>query len=309
MPQTSANNNAYPVEPKVQPPTQRFLDTISKEDKLLLDRIMSEPQSCVPIEGFDKKSFERELFSESEEIKPARSSSAIPTLNAAQERLLFSRYNYARYRVCEVVRGCAGKRLPAKAGRELLEWGTLAQELRAQIIQFNLPLVLSMAKRSRLSGLDFNDLVSEGNFALMRSVDKFDVSRGFKFSTYACRAILKSFSRVAMKAGRYRGLFPVELNTDLERSDYVETRRMGVEEDCLDELKHILAANLADLTEVERTVIKERFAIGPVVDEQGTKTLEQVGRMIGVTKERVRQIQNKALDKIRHTLEQQWLAA
>jgi RNA polymerase primary sigma factor len=143
----------------------------------------------------------------------------------------------------------------------------------------------------------------------MRSVEKFDASRGFKFSTYACRAILKSFSRVAMKLGRYRGLFPVELNTELEKGDFVESRRQTMEQDCLEELRQILASNLADLTDVERTVIRERFALGTADVQRTSKTLEQVGAMIGVTKERVRQIQNKALDKIRHTLEQQILAA
>ena len=83
-----------------------------------------------------------------------------------------------------------------------------------------------------------------------------------------------------------------------------------MEEDCVDELKEILIANLAGLSEVETTVIRERIAIKPPSDgDAAPKTLEQVGHIIGVTKERVRQIQNNALKKIRLTLEDRYLAA
>ncbi len=97
----------------------------------------------------------------------------------------------------------------------------------------------------------------------------------------------------------------------MERSDYIEKRREGVEEDCVDELKDIMVRNVANLSEVEHTVIRERFALGPPVDAEmpSPKTLEQVGHIIGVTKERVRQIQNNALKKIRGALEDHYLAA
>jgi RNA polymerase sigma factor (sigma-70 family) len=137
--------------------------------------------------------------------------------------------------------------------------------------------------------------------ALLRAVDKFNVERGFKFSTYACRAILKAFSRTAMKANRHRTKFPVEFEPDLEKSDWADKKRDEVEDDCIDELKAIVDRNLADLSTVEQTVIKQRFNWDQSNDE--SLTLEDVGRIIGVTKERVRQIQNKALAKIRAVME------
>ena len=82
-----------------------------------------------------------------------------------------------------------------------------------------------MAKRVRLKDVDFGDQISEGNMALLRAVDKFDASRGFKFSTYACRAILKSFSRQGMKSTRYRQRFPTGFDPSLESSNYPEERR------------------------------------------------------------------------------------
>jgi RNA polymerase primary sigma factor len=137
--------------------------------------------------------------------------------------------------------------------------------------------------------------------ALLRAVDKFSVDRGFKFSTYACRAILKAFSRTAQKASRYRSRFPVEFEPELEKSDWADRKRDIVEEDCIDELKQIVERNLADLSDTEQTVIRRRFNWQD--HEDNPLTLEEVGKIIGVTKERVRQIQNKALLKIRQVME------
>jgi RNA polymerase sigma factor (sigma-70 family) len=233
-------------------------------------------------------------------------------LTASQERVLFLQFNYCRYRVCKLrdkLRG-AGDGFDADMAVELLAWHRRAEQLRDQIAQTNLALVLAMGKRTRMSEVDFGDLVSEGNMALLRAIDKFDVARGFKFSTYACRAILKAFSRAGVKLSRYRGMFPTDFDPALERSDYAETRRAGIEDDCADEIKHIISENRAELSDVEQEVIEHRFAIGRkrLRDPASSPmTLEQVGRIIGVTKERVRQIQNKALEKIRQSLEGDYL--
>jgi len=160
-----------------------------------------------------------------------------------------------------------------------------------------------MAKRTRMSEVDFADLVSEGNMALLRSVDKFDCERGFKFSTYACRAILKAFSRQGVKLSKYRQRFPTDFDPAMEKSNHLETVRRTHEEECADEVKHIVRTNSAELSEVEKTVIAHRFGVDQRPDSPNL-TLEQVGQIIGVTKERVRQIQNKALEKIRDVLEE-----
>lgn len=225
------------------------------------------------------------------------------TLTTAQEIFLFQRYNYARLRITRLLGAPTGDTVPFDTLRELLAWGHRAMDTRGQLARVNLPLVLAMAKRTRLSGLDFNELISEGNYALLRSVDKFDCGRGFKFSTYACRAILKSFSRVAMRTSRYRGQFPTEFDPSLEKSDYVDRKRDDVEFECVHEIRDILQYNRAELNDIEQTVIRERFALDAPSLPAKPKTLEQVGAMIGVTKERVRQIQNKALAKIRLILE------
>ena len=88
----------------------------------------------------------------------------------------------------------------------------------------------------------------------------------------------------------------------MEKSDWSDRKRDAVEEDCIDELKQIVDRNLADLSDTEQTVIRRRFNWEQ--HEEQPLTLEEVGKIIGVTKERVRQIQNKALAKIRKLMEE-----
>jgi RNA polymerase sigma factor (sigma-70 family) len=222
-------------------------------------------------------------------------------MKADEERTMFLRFNFAKRRLCELQKRVARDGLTRELAEEVLDWHRRFEHYREYLVRTNLALVLAMAKRTRLGQVDFAEVVSEGNMALLRAVDKFNADRGFKFSTYACRAILKAFSRTALKASRHRTRFPVEFEPDLEKSDWSDRRREKVEEECIDELKNIVDRNLADLTNVEQTVIRRRFNWQE--EAESPLTLEEVGRIIGVTKERVRQIQNKALAKIRQVME------
>jgi RNA polymerase primary sigma factor len=222
-------------------------------------------------------------------------------MKADEERLMFLRFNYSKRKLTLLQKKIAREGLTKELALKFVDWHRRFEHFREYLTRTNLALVLAMAKRTRLGDIDFAEIVSEGNMALIRAVDKFNVERGFKFSTYACRAILKAFSRTALKANRHKTRFPVEFEPDMEKSDWSDRKRDIVEEDCIDELKQIVDRNLADLTEVENTVIKRRFNWQQ--EDEHPLTLEEVGRIIGVTKERVRQIQNKALSKIRHVME------
>jgi len=225
-----------------------------------------------------------------------------PTLmKAPEERLMFLRFNYSKMRLLKLKKTIEKDGLTRDLAEQFLEWHRKFEHFREYLVRTNLALVLAMAKRTRLGDLDFAEVVSEGNMALLRAVDKFNVDRGFKFSTYACRAILKAFSRTSLKASKYKTRFPVEFEPDYEKSDWTDRRRDAVEEDCVDELKQIVDRNLAELSDVEQTVIRRRFNWQQ--QEDSPLTLEEVGQIIGVTKERVRQIQNKALTKIRTVME------
>lgn len=264
---------------------------------------------------FKQKNIERELFTFDEEPKLPLTSWYQPTredlenqklttpqlMSAAEERLMFLRFNYAKKKLQQLDKKVKQQGLTGELADQVIEWHRRFEHFREYLVRTNLALVLAMAKRVRLGDVDFAEVVSEGNMALLRAVDKFNIDRGFKFSTYACRAILKAFSRTAMKHNRHRTKFPVEFEPDLEKSDWADKRRDQVEEDCIDELKAIVDRNLADLSTVEETVIRRRFNWDQVDDS--SLTLEDVGKIIGVTKERVRQIQNKALGKIRAVME------
>lgn len=313
-------------------PVGASLRLLSDDEQRLLARRLSDPCECIYDPCFEDPSAEPTLMGpmpgspvalRRSSKRKSRSSddSGLDllagmgrlSLTPEQERHLFLRLNYARFRVMRLLQKYAGQALSVEAVRELLKWEGVADQTRNELVRANVPLVLAMARRTRINSVDFSDLISEGNLALLRSVDKFDSSRGYKFSTYACRAILKSFSRVATRTARYRGHFPTEFDPTLEKSDSVNQKRSELEDRCISELRWILGQNLAQLSDVERQVIRARFAIEEdeeveISDEAKAKTLEQVGEMIGVTKERVRQIQNKALTKLRGILEEGVLA-
>jgi len=264
---------------------------------------------------FKNRNIERELFTFDEEPKLPLTSWYQPTredlennklttpqlMSAAEERLMFLRFNFAKRKLQQLDKKVKQQGITQELADLVIEWHRRFEHFREYLVRTNLALVLAMAKRVRLGDVDFAEVVSEGNMALLRAVDKFNVERGFKFSTYAFRAILKAFSRTAMKHNRHRTKFPVEFEPDLEKSDWADKRRDQVEEDCIDELKAIVDRNLADLSSVEETVIRRRFNWDQADDS--SLTLEDVGKIIGVTKERVRQIQNKALGKIRAVME------
>ncbi len=302
------------LAPTTKLPMVPVLRRLVENDRELLEKRLSEPIECVYNPVFRSSTVPGDNGNSQADDSAADSSSAAgrtDLLTPESERTLFLRYNYCRNRVLRILRKHRGKRLTAAAARELLHWERLALETRVDIIRANTSLVLAMARRSRNSGVELSELISEGNLALLRCVDKFDAARGFKFSTYACRAILASFSRAGMKAARHRAFFPAPYDPAMERSDHLENKREQVEYDCVDELRRILFENSADLSRVERRVLDARFLLDRKDPADGARrrTLDQVGVLLGVSKERVRQIQNQAMIKLRAVLEDRLLAA
>ena len=272
-----------------------------------------DPMDFVAHESFSSRKTEERLFGPGAEAIDVPAWSYLPeaaddldgmighrrALRAPQEVQLFLRYNYAKYRLRELLAARRRGGRPAQSG-ELLLWYRRMMECKESLARANLALVVAMAKRTRIANVDFAELISEGNMALLRALEKFDVSRGFKFSTYACRAILKSFNRLASKTGRYRKYFPTEFDPELEQPDPHVSRQDIEHREWVEELHHVLRANRAALSSLERKVVAQRFALGSK-DGKGL-TLSEVGRRVGLTNERVRQIQNAALRKLRAVL-------
>jgi RNA polymerase sigma factor (sigma-70 family) len=320
------SNNLKRLRPKAKLPTAAVMQRMTTMDRRLLTQILSETMECVYHPSFRLASAARQLMvplpdlAESVAGAPERDGLAgdvvLPprhrVLNADEEQQLFLRFNYCRYRMMRLVRAHNDKRLGAQAARELLRWAYATLRTRNHIVRLNTSLVMAMARRTRTAGVELGDLVSEGNLALLRCVDKFDCSRGFKLSTYACRAIMSSFARLGAKSARYRTHFPTVYDPSFERSDYVETQRENEAADCVSGLKLILSNNSAELSQVERRVINARFALdraGRKLNPPRGRTLEQVGALLGVSKERVRQIQNRALRKLRTVIDENVLVA
>jgi len=174
-------------------------------------------------------------------------------------------------------------------------WRQRRQRIRSAIIQRNLGLVYSCAARFRSGYVDFDDLRSEGLLALVRAVDWYDPWRGNRFSTYACHAIIRAMIRLSRQSRKHLSSFPL--------TDDAKTEALAEQESWTDvyvpRLQRVMAGNLCDLTDRESDILGLRFPS----DDSPRRTLEEVGSTCGLSKERVRQIQNRALRKLRHVLE------
>lgn len=309
--------------PDIASAEMRFPKALPAADRNKVAALLPEPIDYIDNEQFVQPDAEGAIFADDQHVPRASTgwysrlahdrkvdtslkASTLPLLTAAQERAIFTQYNYARYRAEQARQSIHPKRMSVKKCRDMIAWHERALELREKIAEYNLALVLAMAKRLPAGSVDMPEMISEGNMALLRGIDKFDVSKGFKFSTYACRAIIKAFSRLGKKTTRYRSLFPVGFEPDLERSNYNEEKADAQEQACVEELSRIFRENKSGLTDLERDIIEKRFSFDDP-DRPKRLTLMQVGKMVGLTKERVRQIQIHALEKMRNTLEESYL--
>jgi len=241
-----------------------------------------------------------------------------------------------------------------QVARRLTMGEAKARQAKKEMIEANLRLVISIAKKYTNRGLGFLDLIQEGNIGLMKAVDKFEWRRGYKFSTYATwwirQAITRSIAdqartiripvhmietinkmmrvsrRIAQEIGReptpeelaehldmpedkVRQILevakePVSLETPIGDEEDSQLKDFVEDENAENPLDGAVSAALAEathevleqLTEREQKVLRMRFGIGMNTDH----TLEEVGKQFGVTRERIRQIEAKALRKLRH---------
>ncbi|MHB0958441.1 MAG: sigma-70 family RNA polymerase sigma factor [Pirellulaceae bacterium] len=224
----------------------------------------------------------------------------VPLLTREQEQHLFRKFNFFKHRASQL----RAQLDPARAKSSLMDRIEAlydeAVQTKNQIVQANLRLVVSIAKRHVSGSDDFFGLVSDGNMSLIRAVEKFDYSRGNKFSTYASWAIMKNFARTIPDEFKHRDRFRTshdEMFTarEDERSDRYE------QESAQHLRQRQIGRILSRLDEREQKIIISRFGLD---HRQEPLTLKEVGHEMGVTKERVRQIEARALNKLRQAAQE-----
>ncbi len=219
-------------------------------------------------------------------------------LTPEEETLLFKQLHFTGYKLRLLYKAAAQRITPGRKA-EYSRWLQRYNTLRTRIVEANLGLVYDLIGRNRFDNLDRDELLSEGMMGLLRATDTFDPWRGYRFSTYACNAILRAFSRAALMDSKRRSKISGPYDVDFEESDVVERNRIDQRSLFAERLSRILEDEVADLTDVERAVLQKRF---PAEDQSERQTLEDIGRTMRVSKERVRQIQLSAIAKLRKAL-------
>jgi RNA polymerase primary sigma factor len=224
----------------------------------------------------------------------------VPLLARKQEAFLFRKMNYLKYRASRLRAKLDPARPKGGLMDEIERLYDEAVSTKNQIIRANLRLVVSIAKRHVGPSQSFFELVSDGNMSLMRAVEKFDYARGNKFSTYASWALMKNFARTIPDEHRRRERFRTSHDelfaaTSDDRADPIE------EESVQNQREAQVERILSRLDEREQRIIIRRFGLRR---GQEPLTLKQVGAEIGVTKERVRQLEARAMTKLRKAAEE-----
>jgi RNA polymerase sigma factor (sigma-70 family) len=304
--------NSYRRGISIEELAQRFHRTRSSVYRIInqmrADRLLAMPLDYMYHESFDEPGAELEIVSpeppgdSSPPPKPPaglppylRSLYDVPLLTREQEFHLFRKMNYLLHRAVQLRARVNPQRAKASVLDRIEHLIDSTQETKRRLVRANLRLVVSIAKRHVNPSVSLFDLISDGNVSLIRAVEKFDFSRGVKFSTYASWAIMKNFARSIPAEQTHHDRFVTgqELTFELaadQRSDVHEVERSHYQ------MRSAVRRILDQLDERERQVIMYRYGL---VDRNSPQTLEEVGNRFGVTKERIRQIELRAMNKLR----------
>jgi RNA polymerase sigma factor (sigma-70 family) len=221
-----------------------------------------------------------------------------PVLNREQEIELFRRYNYLKYVVSQERHQLKLSKIDARLLSRLEAHLDEAEEIRKTLVEANLRLVVSIAGKHTSNDAGFLELVSKGNFALIQAVEEFDYTKGFRFSRRASLDIAKEYARVS---GRSTELTPKRAASlaSIQR----DLRETTADVSALERTHQSLAQVIREeLDEREQYVILHHFGLIGSSIRKNTKTLQQIGAELGLTKERIRQIELTALQKLRQCL-------
>ncbi|MCA8990637.1 MAG: sigma-70 family RNA polymerase sigma factor [Planctomycetaceae bacterium] len=219
----------------------------------------------------------------------------VQLLSPEGEAYLFRRMNYFLFRA-NTLRAKLDSKRPSQRTLDQLKLALKeAQAARGELVQSNVRLVAGLAGKFSGNASDYEELVSEGNLILLKAIDKFDIDRGFRFSTYATHAVQRHFFRVIQRRHRRKGketAVPSDVLADSLLQPEVENE-IGFDEGAVKELLRQFSGRL---DERESQIIQGRYNLG---GEGKGKTLKCLASEMGLSKERVRQLQHRALEKLR----------
>jgi len=276
------------------------------------ESLFSRPIDYIPCRQFLKKDAERlateppasaEVPLERFDAPPASGAGLTPyiaslyqtrLIDKDEEQFYFRRMNWLKFQAA-TMRGKLDLRRASLKQIERVE-GLLAEAetVKAILITSNLRLVVSIAKKFVDATWSLDELISEGNLALMRSVEKFNFALGNRFSTYATYAIQRHFFRLSERGRQLRKRF---VSDDESLRDRPE-KESDVEYHSAEQismLKELFQGFLAELEPRERHIVVARFGF----DGKPPRTFRELGSQMGVCKERIRQIQSRAMEKLR----------
>jgi RNA polymerase primary sigma factor len=225
----------------------------------------------------------------------------VPLLNKEQEQHLFRKMNFLKHKASQLRDKLKPERARTQDLQRIEELQTEANTIKDHLISSNMRLVVAIAKRHAAQTDNFFELLSDGNMSLIRAVEKFDFSRGNKFSTYASWAIMKNFARSIPEEKRRReryvtgheDMFEIAPDTRTDEQEIVASAEQS---------KHRVNRLLEYLEPRERQIIRMRAGLDSYSEGM---TLEEIGQQLGITKERVRQLNVRIMAKLRNIAREQ----
>ena len=215
-------------------------------------------------------------------------------LTKDEEQFYFRRMNWLKFRAAAERGRLDRRRATARQMDRIEGLLTEAETVKAILITSNLRLVVSIAKNFVDASWSFEELVSEGNVALMRAVEKFNFALGNRFSTYATYAVQRHFFRLSQRGRKFRSRF-VSDDSSLAAQAAPAAAAPQPSAEQIETLKTLFAGFLAELEPRERRIVVARFGF----DGKAPRTFRELGAQMGVCKERIRQIQGRAMEKLK----------
>lgn len=220
---------------------------------------------------------------------------SIPLLTREEEAYYFRKMNYLKFKASELRKRLDPLRPKSSILDEIESFVNQSLQVKNFLIRSNLRLVVSIAKKHINANANFFEMVSDGNMSLIRAIEKFDFSKGFKFSTYASWAIMKNFARSI--PAEHTILDRYRTGNDEVFQQSRDNRGNQFHEEMVNKKQHQLIMNILDQLDTrEKEIIMYRYGLH---QNGNAHTLEQVGQRLGVTKERIRQLESRALKKLR----------